>query len=221
MRYQAVIFDLDGTLVDSLMDLAESANEMLAQYGYAQHEIEKYRWMVGNGMRMLIKRCLPENVLEGLLDEALAKFRQIYEGRILLKTRPYEGIPDLLTALKERKVRLAVCTNKEHAVAVQIIDRLFPAGTFAYVFGEREGIPRKPDPSATLDIVSRLNVSPDAAIYIGDSMVDMQTGIRAGMLPVGVLWGFRTREELEDHGGRIILSHPLELLEKVEFAPLK
>lgn len=219
MQYQAVLFDLDGTLIDSLADLGESANAVLKEQGFPVHAIETYRQMVGNGMRELMRRCLPESASLALADEMLGRFKCVYEARLLQKTRPYEGVLTLLSALRERGIPLAVCTNKEHRAALTLVDALFPAGTFAYVFGERDGVRRKPDPEAVLDIAGRLGVPPSAAIYAGDSLVDMQTAVRAGMLPVGVLWGFREREELEAHGGKIILSEPMELLEKVEFSP--
>lgn len=221
MQYQAVLFDLDGTLIDSLEDLADSANEMLASYGYPAHPLASYRMMVGDGMRALALRCLPENCASERADEALERFTAIYQRRLCNKTRHYEGVPELLGALKKRGVQLAVCTNKLHAAANALVEKLFAPNLFSYVHGERAGVRRKPDPAAALDIAGRMNVAPARAVFIGDSMTDMQTAVNAGMFPAGVLWGFRDRAELEAHGARIVLSKPLELLDKVEFAAPK
>lgn len=216
MRYRAAIFDLDGTLVDSLADLADSVNEALAAYGYPQHDLAAYRYFVGNGARLLLRRALPEGAGESLVDEALAKYKAIYARRMLIKTRPYAGVTELLAALQARGLRLAVCTNKHHEAALEVTGALFPAGTFAAVLGDDGLRARKPDPAAVLDILASLGVAPQEALYLGDSEVDMRTAVAAGALPIGVLWGFRPREELEAAGGRVFLSHPRELLEKVE-----
>lgn len=215
MRFKAVIFDLDGTLVNSLEDLADSVNEMLAGYGYPPHSVESYKQRVGNGAYNLIWRSLPDDTQAALLDEALQKYKAIYEQRFLIKTRPYDGILPLLIQLRERGIALAVCTNKHDDAAQVIVRTLFPAGTFRYVYGERKELPRKPAPDAALEIARRMAVRPEEAVYIGDSMVDMQTGVNAGMLPVGVLWGFRARKELEENGARLILAHPAEFLDKL------
>lgn len=219
MQYKAVIFDLDGTLIDSLADLADSANAMLASYGYETHETEKYRYFVGNGSRKLIERILPAGKASSkeFVDEALAKYKKIYEGRFLEKTRSYKGIIDLLKKLRERGIPLAVCTNKHMEAAATIVKVLFEPDTFAEVIGDRPGFPRKPDPANVLQIAQNLGAKPEEIAYLGDSMVDMQTAANAGFLSVGVLWGFRGKEELVENGAEVLLEEPLELLEKVEF----
>lgn len=218
MPCKAVIFDLDGTLVNSLEDLADSVNKLLNQYGYPVHSIETYRYFVGNGSRKLIERALPLNVRsESLIDEALSQYKQIYEQNLLRKTKPYDGIPALLQSLAEQSIPLAICTNKHQQAADKIVNSLFAPHTFCAVHGDYPGNKRKPDPSTVLQIVQKYHWQPADVAYLGDSMVDMQTAVQVGCLPVGVLWGFREQDELCAHGAKILLKHPMELLQKVTF----
>ena len=219
MQYKAVIFDLDGTLIDSLNDLADSANAMLETYGYPVYEVSKYRYFVGNGSRKLIERILPpeQAASKSFVDEALRKYKAIYEERFLEKTRSYKGIVEMLRQLREKEIPLAVCTNKHMDAAMTIVKVLFEPDIFCEVLGDQPGQPRKPDPTAVLGIARRMGVQPQEVAYLGDSMVDMQTAVNAGFLPVGVLWGFREKDELVENGAKILLEKPAELLEKVEF----
>ena len=216
MTYRAAVFDLDGTLINSLPDLAESSNELLASYGRPSHPVDAYRYFVGNGSRKLMERILPEASPE-TIDEALARYKEIYEGRMLRTTAPYKGIPELLAELRARHVRLGVCTNKHRSAAERMTGELFPAGTFDAVIGDRPGVPQKPDPSNLFAVLAELEVGPEETVYLGDSGVDMETGTRAGALTVGVLWGFREKDELLAAGAELLISHPSELLEKVAF----
>ena len=217
MQYKAVIFDLDGTLIDSLADLAESANTMLEHYKYPTHPIEAYRLMVGNGSQKLMERCMPAGTEKSRMEEGLAYYKKIYEGRFLEKTRSYDGVLELLKEFRVREIPLAVCTNKHSDAAHTIVEVLFEKDTFVEVIGDEPGLLRKPDPTNVLAIAKRMQVLPEEVAYIGDTMVDMQTAVNAHMLPVGVLWGFRGREELEEYGAQVLLEHPAELLEKIEF----
>lgn len=219
MQYKAVIFDLDGTLVDSLADLSDSVNLMLESYGFPTHEVEKYRYFVGNGSKKLMERTLPRDKAESaeFVEEALVKYKAIYKDRLLEKTRPYNGVLELLAELKSRGIPLAVCTNKHNDAALTIVKILFAPGTFEEVLGDRPGFPKKPNPATPLEIASHLGVKPDEVAYLGDTSVDMETAVHAGFLPVGVLWGFRPEEELVKSGAKVLLKAPLELLEKVEF----
>ena len=219
MQYKAVIFDLDGTLVDSLADLSDSVNLMLEGYGFPTHEVEKYRYFVGNGSKKLMERTLPRDKAASaeFVEEALAKYKAIYKERLLEKTRPYNGVRELLAELKSRGIPLAVCTNKHNDAALTIVKILFAPGTFEEVLGDRPGFPKKPNPATPLEIASHLGVKPDEVAYLGDTSVDMETAVHAGFLPVGVLWGFRPEEELVKSGAKVLLKAPLELLEKVEF----
>lgn len=219
MQYKAVIFDLDGTLVDSLADLSDSVNLMLESYGFPTHEMEQYRYFVGNGSKKLMERTLPRDKAASaeFVEEALVKYKAIYKERLLEKTRPYNGVRELLAELKSRGIPLAVCTNKHNDAALTIVKILFASGTFEEVLGDRPGFPKKPNPATPLEIASHLGVKPDEVAYLGDTSVDMETAVHAGFLPVGVLWGFRPEEELVKSGAKVLLKAPLELLEKVEF----
>ena len=220
MQYKAVIFDLDGTLIDSLEDLADSVNLMLEGYGFPTHDVEAYRYFVGNGSKKLMERTLPAEKASSdeFVEEALMKYKAIYKERLLEKTRPYKDVRELLTELKRRCIPLAVCTNKHNEAALTIVKILFAPDAFDEVLGDRPGFPKKPDPATPLEIAARLGVKPEEVAYLGDTSVDMETAVRAGFLPVGVLWGFRPKKELVESGAKILLETPWELLEKVEFS---
>ena len=216
MAYRAAVFDLDGTLLNTLADLADSGNELLASYGMAPHPEPAFRYFVGNGSRKLMERILPGKSPEQI-DEALARYKAIYEKHLTAKTTPYAGISETLSALKARGVRMAVCTNKHISAAEALIRKYFPADTFDAFEGDRPGVPRKPDPAHVRIVLEKMGVMPEETVYLGDSGVDMQTAVNAGALPVGVLWGFREKDELMENGAQILLSKPSELLEKVDF----
>jgi len=219
MQYKAAIFDLDGTLIDSLADLADSANEMLTSYGYPTHDIDKYRYFVGNGSRKLIERCLPADKAadSAFVDEALAKYKECYDRNLTHKTACYDGIMDMLQTLQARNIPLGICTNKHQSAADIIVAKLFPKDMFVSVIGDCKDLPRKPDPKKVLLIADKMGVKPEEVAYFGDTSVDMDTGNNAGMLPIGVTWGFRPKEELVEHGAKILLDTPMELFSKVEF----
>lgn len=219
MQYKAAIFDLDGTLIDSLADLADSANEMLAGFGFPRHDLDKYRYFVGNGSRKLIERCLPAEKAadSAFVDEALAKYKLCYDRNLTHKTVCYEGIMDMLTALQAKHIPLGICTNKHQSAADIIVDKLFPKDMFVSVIGDCKDMPRKPDPQKVLLIAAKMGVKPAEVAYFGDTSVDMDTANNAGMLPIGVTWGFRPQEELVEHGAKILLDTTMELFSKVEF----
>ncbi|HJF85568.1 MAG TPA: HAD family hydrolase [Megamonas hypermegale] len=217
MQYKAVIFDLDGTLVNSLNDLAASVNIVLASYNLPTHDVESYKYRVGNGIRKLMQRSLPEDK-QDLLDEALEKFKAVYARHNMDKTRPYEGITELLEKLRAQNIKLGVCTNKHDEAAKVIIKALFGEDIFDEIIGDKQGLKRKPDPGKVLTMAQNWNLQPQEIAYLGDSGVDMQTAVNAGMLAVGVLWGFRTEAELKENGADILISSPLELLQAVNFA---
>ena len=217
--YRAAIFDLDGTLVNSLDDLADSANAMLSSYGVPTHPVDPYRYFVGNGSRKLIERCLPKEQGSdpAFVDEALARYKEIYAQHTQDKTRPYDGIQDMLDELQRRHIPLGICTNKHQSAAEDIVNAMFPAGTFQSIMGDQPSLPRKPDPKKVLMIAEKFGVGPSAVAYFGDTSVDMDTAKNAGFFPVGVLWGFRPKEELVEHGAKVLLEKPMELFEKVAF----
>ena len=219
MHCQAAVFDLDGTLVDSLADLADAANAMLASYRFRTHDVGAYRYFVGDGSRKLIERILPKERSRdaAFVDEAMARYKDCYAERLLHQTKPYDGIPEMLEELRRRNIPMAICTNKQQSAADAIVEALFPKNMFQEVIGDRRGLPRKPDPQKVLHIARRMGVSPASTAYFGDTAVDMDTAHNAGTLAVGVLWGFRPQQELTEHGAQILLSHPRELFQKLTF----
>ena len=219
MQYKAAIFDLDGTLVNSLDDLADSANATLNAHGFSIHEVDAYRYFVGDGSRKLIERILPQEQAAdtGFVDQFMTEYKDCYAAHLLHKTKPYVGIMEMLAELQRRGIPMAVCTNKHQSAAETIVEALFPRGMFLEIIGDRKGLPRKPDPQKVLRMMKDFEVTGEQTVYFGDSGVDMDTARNAGAFAVGVLWGFRPEEELILHGADLLLAHPMELFEKVTF----
>lgn len=208
-----IIFDLDGTLLDTLEDLADSVNAVLAGEGFTLHPVEAYRYFVGDGASVLIGRVLPETHRDGETHaRCLARFREEYAMRWNLKTRPYEGIAEMLSQIHTLGIRMAVLSNKPHDATVQCVTALLRGAEFDIVQGQREGVARKPDPAGALAIAHALQIEPAQFWYLGDTGTDMQTAVSAGMFPMGAAWGFRTKEELKRSGARVILESPRQLL---------
>lgn len=220
MNYKAAVFDLDGTLVNSLDDLADSANATLRAHSFPVHEVEAYRYFVGDGTRKLMERILPqENASDTIfVEQFMSEYKDCYARNLLQKTKPYDGIMEMLEELRRRGIPMAVCTNKHQSAAEMIVKTLFQHGIFQEIIGDQEGLPRKPDPQKVLRIMRDFGVTGEQTAYFGDTDVDMDTARNAGAFAVGVLWGFRAREELVAHGADILLTHPMELFEKVTFA---
>jgi phosphoglycolate phosphatase len=213
MSYSAIIFDLDGTLLDTLADIAEAANRVLVKHGLSAHVLDSYRQFVGEGLRVLFERSLPgEACNEELLAACAEDFRQAYAECWNVRTRPYDGIVELLSCLVTREVRLAVLSNKPDAFTKACVRGYFPEFPFESVLGQRDGVPRKPDPAGALEIAAAMDVAPDQFLYVGDTAVDMRTALAAGMFPVGVLWGFRPLPELLAGGAQAVIQRPQELL---------
>ncbi|MBR4903266.1 MAG: HAD family hydrolase [Selenomonadaceae bacterium] len=214
--YKAAIFDLDGTLTDTLADLHESVNEMLAHYNFPLRTLDEVRQFVGNGARKLMVRSLPADK-ENFVDEALKYYDGCYARNCLKKIKPYEGIMELLTTLEAKKIPLGICTNKQHFAAIEIADKVLAPIKFSYVSGDEPGLPRKPNPTRALAGAKSFGVAPEDVAYFGDTAVDIQTAINAGFLAIGVTWGFRPRSELVESGAEIIIDHPLEIFDKISF----
>jgi len=213
MTYKAIIFDLDGTLLNTLDDLGNAMNRVLSGMGFPTHTIDEYRSFIGDGVEKLIKRALPEkNRNEITVHTCIEAFLEDYHKNWNVNTRPYEGIPALLDALKEQGLKAAVLSNKPDDTTNLCVNELLPRWRFDAVLGHRDGNPHKPDPAGALEISMRLNIPPEEFLYLGDSGVDMETATAAGMFPVGVLWGFRDAEELRKSGAQALISHPLEAL---------
>ncbi|MGA2400259.1 MAG: HAD family hydrolase [Syntrophobacteraceae bacterium] len=214
-NFQAIIMDVDGTLLDTLQDLADSMNATLSHFGFPVHPVENYRHFVGDGMENLVRRSLPDSAKNDprLISRCLEMMRQTYERNWKAKSRPYPGIPELLDALTARGLKMAVLSNKPHDFTLKVIAEFLAAWRFEAVMGERPPVPRKPDPSSALEIANVLGVEPAGFLYLGDTATDMKTANGAGMFAVGALWGFRNAEELIASGAARLIGKPAELLE--------
>ncbi|MEE0325326.1 HAD family hydrolase [Butyricicoccus sp.] len=208
----AVIFDLDGTLLNTLGDLRAATNHALEVRGLPPHSMEEIRQFIGNGIRLLICRAMPEGTPEAEIDAALDDFKAYYAAHIHDRTVPYDGIPQLLTALKKRGIQVAVLSNKIDSASQQLIEYFFPGKTDV-VFGEHVGVPRKPDPTSCRMVMQQLGVQPEQVLYVGDSGTDMQTAKNAGLYAVGVTWGFRSKEVLLKYGADVLVHRPEQILQ--------
>lgn len=209
--FQTVIFDLDGTLLDTIEDLAAAGNWVCQNNGWPQHTAEEFKQMVGHGIPNLVSRFSPANCRSPLLmASTLAQFSQYYSAHNMDKTAPYGGIPELLALLKDRGVQMAVYSNKADEFSQVIIRHYFP-DVFDLVQGKMAGVPVKPDPTGVKSILQRLKARPEDTLYVGDSDVDMQTAHNAGLTACGVTWGFRSRQELEGEHPRFLADTVAEL----------
>ena len=212
--FQAVLFDLDGTLLDTLDDLANSMNAVLRSMGYAEYPRERYREFVGNGVTVLAQRVLPESerANPATVEETVRRMLEEYGHRWAQSTRPYPGITELLDILAARQIPTAILSNKPHPFTLATVDRFLGSWPFAVVRGAQDSVPKKPDPAGAIQIALALDLPPRAFLSVGDTATDMETAIAAGMTPAGALWGFRTETELRQAGARHLLADPLELL---------
>lgn len=209
---QLVIFDLDGTLLNTIDDLALSANHALHQYGYPEHELSAYRHFVGNGITKLIERALPETARQqDTIHKLQSAFVSYYQQHKTDLSQPYPGIAELLDQLHNQGILLAVASNKYHQGTLELIRHFFGDTLFSVVLGQRDGIPVKPDPTIVEDILSYTAIPKSATLYVGDSGVDMQTARNSNLTSIGVTWGFRSRQELETNGADIIVNSPREI----------
>lgn len=211
---KACIFDLDGTLADTLESMAVSTNKVLESLGYGPLPVENFRYYAGDGAKMLIQRALTDagDVELEHLETAYADYSDIFSKDCTYKVTVFDGMEKTLKDLKVMGMKLAVLSNKPHAQTKEVIRALFGDDLFDWVQGQQEGIEKKPDLSGALRIASAFGVNPAECMYIGDTNVDMQTGNRAGMFTVGVLWGFRTRQELLDNHAHVLAGKPEDLI---------
>lgn len=207
------IFDLDGTLLNTIADLADSTNYALNQYNWPTHPTESYRFFVGNGIHKLFERALPEGEKT---PENISKIREqflaYYSAHNMDRSEPYPGIPALLQTLHEKDIRLAVASNKYQEATRKLVEHFFADIPFVAVFGQREGIAPKPDPTIVEEILSIAGINREETLYVGDSGVDMQTALNSGVTACGVTWGFRPRAELEQFNPAFIVDNPQEIL---------
>jgi len=215
LGYKAIIFDLDGTLLDTLKDLALSVNAVLRLQGFSEHTVASYRYFVGDGIDVLVRRAFP---IESIKSEKDALYmvnavKEEYARRWGDHTRPYPGIPAMLDSIEEKRLPKAIFSNKPHEFAVLTVNKLLPDWKFEEVCGIQSGIPRKPDPYGALMIAEKIMVKPEEVVYLGDTDTDMLTAVRGGFYPVGALWGFRSAEELLKSGAAMLAQKPKDVTE--------
>jgi phosphoglycolate phosphatase len=214
MEYKAVLFDLDGTLIDTVDDIGDAANRVLSNRGLPTHSISDYRLFIGEGVRMLFTRALPEESRnQDLITACLKEFIEDYRCNYNVKTKPYDGVPELLDMLQVRGLKLAILSNKPDPITKDCVAFFLSQWDFDVVLGQQDSIPRKPDPQGALEVAQRLAIQPSNFIYLGDTAIDMKTAVSAGMFPVGVLWGFRSLEELMGNGARVVIDEPMQLMD--------
>jgi phosphoglycolate phosphatase len=214
MTFKAVIFDLDGTLLDTIEDLTEAMNAALGRLGYPPRSIEECKNLVGDGLETYVRRALPRSASDDPAAAARLKvvMREEYNARCNVKTHPYPGVKELLDGLSRRSIPMAVLSNKPHEATTAVMEIYFSGWTFAVIYGARDGVPVKPDPQSALEIARHLGFAPSEIVYLGDTNTDMRTAAAARMFAVGALWGFRTAEELTANGAKILIARPTDLL---------
>lgn len=206
------IFDLDGTLLDTIADLAAATNFALAHYGFPTHKEEEYKFFVGNGINKMFERALPEDKRnEEYITKLRSQFVPYYDVHNSDLSRPYPGMVELLKELQRNNIAIGVASNKYQEAAVKLVLQFFPGVDFALILGQREGVPSKPDPTIAYEIIEHTGIGKEDTVYIGDSCVDMQTGKNAGVTTVGVSWGFRPKAELESYNPDFIADNADEL----------
>jgi len=214
MTSQAIIFDLDGTLLDTIADIGGAMNRVLERHNLPSHPMVRYRELVGWGVQTLVERCIPaDRRTPEVVKQCTDEMKKEYGSNPVVSTTPYEGIPSLLTELEKRGTRFAILSNKLDPLVQTIVSRLLGRWNFSHVQGQTAGFPQKPDPSSALHVAQLLERKPDDVIYVGDTAIDMETARAAGMYAVGVSWGFREITELHDAGSHVIINSPDELLE--------
>jgi phosphoglycolate phosphatase len=217
MEYKAVLFDLDGTLIDTVDDIGDAVNRVLSNRKFPTHSISTYRLFIGEGVKMLFTRALPEEDRnQDLITACLKEFIEDYRCSYNVKTKLYDGVPELLDMLKLRGLKLAILSNKPHPITKDCVAFFLSKWDFKVVLGQQDSIPRKPDPQGALEVAQRLKILPSQFIYLGDTATDMKTAVSAGMFPVGVLWGFRSLEELMENGARVVIDEPIQLMDFIK-----
>jgi phosphoglycolate phosphatase len=212
-NFDAMIFDLDGTLIDSIPDIADSMNRVLARHGHPEHTYDQYKSRLGQGLKALTEICVPEHSRSPEhLDAVYQQMVADYSQNCVNKTSVYAGIHELLSRLSEIGVKTAVLSNKADAITRKIVERMFRASDFHFVMGASERFPRKPSPDAALHVAEQLGVLPHRIFYLGDTAIDMQTALSARCFPAGASWGFRPKKELIDSGARFIARNPRDCL---------
>lgn len=215
---KVAIFDLDGTLSDSIMSIKYCADRALSTCGFGPFKKEDYFYFVGDGAPVLIERCLKASGDEKLehYDTVWAAYKELFAEHCMYEVKPYDGIVEALNALKNKGVKLAVLSNKPHAETINVVESLFGKGFFDVIHGHKPDVPKKPSPEGVYSILKQLSLNAEDALYIGDTNTDMDTGKSAGAFTIGVLWGFRKRDELEAHHADAIIENPTNILDYVD-----
>ncbi len=212
-KFDAILFDLDGTLLDTQADIAKSMNAALAQFGFPTHPVDSYRYFIGKGLDCLVRRTLPkEHISDETISKCLIALEEQYNKHWADNTEPYPGIPELLSNLQQRNIPKVVLSNKPDYFTGLIVGKLLSDWSFDVVHGSKPSVPKKPDPTAALLIAEELQISPNRFVYLGDTDIDMQTAVSAGMYPAGALWGFGDAEQLLVNGTKTLVQTPEQVL---------
>lgn len=211
---RAVLFDLDGTLTNTLEDIADAMNRSLRLHGLPEWPLDAYRYLVGDGAKKLAERAVRDR--QELALSVQQEYQAYYQEHTRVKTQPYDGVPEMLRALQDKGLKLAVFSNKPDADTKNVVAHFFPDIPWAAVRGQIEGVPVKPDPTGALAVAEALQIPPAEFLYLGDTATDMHCAVNAGMFPIGALWGFRTAEELQSSGARQLVQHPMDVLSCLE-----
>ncbi len=213
-RFKGIIFDLDGTLLDTIEDIADSMNFVLKSLGFPTHPVDKYKLFVGDGIEKLVVRALPlEKRSREIIQSCIDALREEYKKNFANKTKPYSNVPELLDHLEKREIPKAILSNKPHHFTKKVVNSILSKWNFYPVMGALPDLPKKPSPEPALRVANEMQLIPSEIIYVGDTNVDMQTALSSGMYPIGAAWGFRTKDELLKSGARVVIKNPLELLD--------
>jgi phosphoglycolate phosphatase len=210
---KAIIFDLDGTLLNSLIDISESVNYVLEKYNFKTHSFEDYKYMIGNGIAVLIEKALPTNLSKTDAEIYFNEIKLVYEKRQTIKSKPYNGIIEMLKTLENKGISLNILSNKPNNFTQEVVNHFFADIKFDFVFGEREGYQRKPSPQTANEIIEKLGFKKSEFLYMGDTSTDMLTAKAANIDAIGVTWGYRKVDELLENGAKFIINNPKEILD--------
>lgn len=215
MNNKAIIFDLDGTLIDSLEDIAVCMNQVLEELNLPSHKIEDYKYFVGGGISILVDNALDKNTSNEIKEKVTERFKVVYDQKLHGRTLPYDGIYELLDELQKLDFKIGILSNKPHEFTIQYANNLFSKYEMKEIHGQKSHIAKKPDPIAAIQIAQSFDIPCEEVYFVGDTMVDMQTAVNARMIGIGVLWGFRDEEELMSNGATFVVKHPLDILDIV------